>query len=122
MAKISKKKEVYAISDELRGYLEQYGREMPLPIKYTDLLRYEDKIPVLDKHEQDTLWVSLIYSESETNHIHAALKRIYAILQAGGAQGVQDHLYVERVDLCLYGNTNPFRVRIVNRINDNSGF
>jgi hypothetical protein len=30
-----------------------------------------------------------------------------------------DHLSIERVDLCTYGNTRPFRVRIVNRINDN---
>ena len=28
-------------------------------------------------------------------------------------------LYVDRIDLCLYGNSNPFRVRIVNKINDN---
>lgn len=26
---------------------------------------------------------------------------------------------MDRVDLCTYGNTKPFRVRIVNRINDN---
>jgi hypothetical protein len=30
-----------------------------------------------------------------------------------------EHLYVDRIDLCVYGNTQPFRVRIVNRINDN---
>lgn len=119
MAVIKKKKKVYTITPELRAYLGEFGREMKLPIRYSDLLRYEDKIPVMDKHEQDTLWVSLIYSNSETNHIHASLKQIYAILQAGGAQEVQDHLFIERVDLCLYGNTNPFRVRIVNRINDN---
>ena len=29
------------------------------------------------------------------------------------------HLYIDRVDLCLYGNTRPFRVRVVNKINDN---
>jgi hypothetical protein len=32
---------------------------------------------------------------------------------------VMQHLYVDRIDLCTYGNTQPFRVRIVNRINDN---
>lgn len=32
---------------------------------------------------------------------------------------VMEHLYVDRVDLCTYGNTQPFRVRIVNKINDN---
>ena len=29
------------------------------------------------------------------------------------------HLSVDRIDLCVYGNTQPFRVRIVNLINDN---
>ncbi|MEM7657951.1 MAG: hypothetical protein AAF399_17630, partial [Bacteroidota bacterium] len=36
-----------------------------------------------------------------------------------GDLSVMEHLYVDRIDLCLYGNTNPFRVRIVNQINDN---
>ena len=30
-----------------------------------------------------------------------------------------DHLTIDRVDLCVYGNTQPFRVRVVNQINDN---
>jgi predicted unusual protein kinase regulating ubiquinone biosynthesis (AarF/ABC1/UbiB family) len=46
------------------------------------------------------------------------LKKIYAILKADGDVSVIDHLYIDRVDLCVYGNTKPFRVRIVNRIND----
>ena len=31
---------------------------------------------------------------------------------------VMKHLRIDRVDLCTYGNTKPFRVRIVNQIND----
>ena len=30
-----------------------------------------------------------------------------------------EHLYIDRIDLCVFGNTQPFRVRMVNRINDN---
>ncbi|NVK51270.1 MAG: hypothetical protein HWE09_15970, partial [Cyclobacteriaceae bacterium] len=51
--------------------------------------------------------------------IHQSVKRIYAILKAGGDSSVMEHLYVDRIDLCIYGNTQPFRIRIVNRINDN---
>jgi hypothetical protein len=32
---------------------------------------------------------------------------------------VMKHLYIERIDNCLYGNTAPFRVRVVNKLNDN---
>jgi hypothetical protein len=31
---------------------------------------------------------------------------------------VIEHLYIDRIDLCTYGNTKPFRIRIVNKIND----
>ena len=40
-------------------------------------------------------------------------------MKADGDVGVMEHLYVDRVDLCVFGNTQPFRVRIVNKINDN---
>jgi len=51
--------------------------------------------------------------------IHESLKNIYAIMQSGGDMSVLKHLYVDRIDLCVYGNTKPFRIRIVNKINDN---
>jgi len=37
----------------------------------------------------------------------------------GGDLTALEHLEVSRVDYCLFGNTNPFRVRIINRLNDN---
>ena len=119
MAKIQKKKIPFKISKGLRKYLQEYGREIPLPIRYDDLLRYEDSITHLDKHGQDTLWISLLYQQSDLLHIHESLKKIYASLRTHGDLSVMKHLYIDRIDLCLYGNTQPFRVRIVNKINDN---
>ena len=119
MAKIHFKKIPYDIDPGLRGYLEEYGREMPLPIMYTDLLRYSEGISLYDKFGQDTLWISLLYAQDDLAHINEALKKIYAILRANGDMSVMQHLYVDRIDLCLYGNSKPFRVRIVNKINDN---
>jgi hypothetical protein len=40
-------------------------------------------------------------------------------MRTEGDDTLIDHLFVDRVDLCVYGNTKPFRVRIVNKINDN---
>ena len=43
------------ISD-LRGYLDEYSREIKLPIQYKDLLHFESSMPVYDKEGRDTLW------------------------------------------------------------------
>jgi len=118
MAIISKKKKIFKISPYLREYLQTYGREQSIDIQYNDLMRYASSIPLFDHNGNDTLWETVFYHQSEERHIHDALKKIYAILKADGDVSVMEHLYVDRVDLCIYGNTKPFRIRIVNRIND----
>ncbi len=118
MALISKKKKIYKISPFLRAYLQTYGREKQLNIQYDDLIRYASSIPLYDHNGVDTLWETVFYTESEEKHIHEALKKIYAILKADGDVSVIEHLYIDRIDVCIYGNTKPFRVRIVNQIND----
>jgi hypothetical protein len=119
MALISRKKIVYPISDGLRRYLVKYGREVDIPIHYKELLRYSNSIALYDYKGNDTLWETVFYDESDREEIHNHIKKIYAILKADGDMSVMEHLYVDRVDLCTYGNTQPFRIRIVNRINDN---
>jgi hypothetical protein len=119
MARINEKKIPYKVPPILHTYLKTYNRELKLPIEYSDLIRYEYRNTLYDKHGEDTLWVSCQYSQDDLDHINNSLKEIYAILKAGGDTTVQKHLFIDRIDLCLYGNTNPFRVRIVNNINDN---
>lgn len=119
MALISKKKIIYPISDDLRIFLQKYGREVDFPIHYTDLLRYSGSIPLYDYKGNDTLWETVFYAQSDREEIHYNVKKIYSLLKAEGDMSVMKHLYVDRIDLCVYGNTQPFRVRIVNRINDN---
>lgn len=119
MALISKKKIIYKISPGLRKYLIKYSREVDIPIHYQELLRYTNSIALYDSKDQDTLWETVFYDQSDREEIHLNVKKIYALLKAGGDMSVMEHLYVDRIDLCIYGNTQPFRVRIVNRINDN---
>ncbi len=119
MALISKKKLIYPISPVLRRYLIKYSREVDIPIHYHELLRYNGSIALYDTRDQDTLWETVFYAESDREEIHHNVKKIYALLKAGGDMSVMEHLFVDRIDLCVYGNTQPFRVRIVNRINDN---
>ena len=119
MAIISKKKIPYAIDPHLRKYLNKYSRTIDLPLEYKDLLRYDNSIPQYDSAGNDTLWETVFYPPSDMEAIHESLKTIYAMMKASGDLSVMEHLFIDRVDLCVYGNTQPFRVRVVNRINDN---
>ena len=92
---------------------------MKAPIKYSDLTRYDNSIPLYDGIGEDTLWQTVFYPQDDMKHIHYSLKKIYANLKADGDLSVMEHLFIDRVDECTYGNTQPFRVRIVNRVNDN---
>ncbi|MEZ4702444.1 MAG: hypothetical protein R2834_19075 [Rhodothermales bacterium] len=116
---ISRKKEVYPISDYFRSYLERYGRLAPQELRYEDLTRYNNAIPLYDEHGRDTLWSSVFYAPTEQQELHAGLRHAYVHLKADGDMGVADQLYVDRIDLCHYANTLPYRIRIVNKLNDN---
>lgn len=116
--KISRKKLVYPIREPLRKYLRQHGREVNLPLSYADLMNYQESVPLMDKGGKDTLWETAIYPSYAVDNIHMGLKKIYAMLKAGGNLKVQEHLFIHRIDYCTFGNTHPFRVRIVNRYND----
>ena len=50
------------------------------------------------------------------------LSEVYAWLKVDGDLSVVRHLYVDRVDFCTFGNSTPFRVRIVNAYNDNQDY
>ena len=116
---ISRKKPAYPIGDFLAEYLDRYGRLVREGVRYDDIRRHVGQIPLYDEHGDDTLWSTVYYGPSEQAEIHEALRRTYALLKSGGDLSTVEHLYIDRVDLCLYGNTAPFRVRIVNRLNEN---
>lgn len=119
MAIIKKKKIPFLINNTLKDFLLKFNRYLNIPLHYNDLLRYENEIPLYDKDDNDTLWKTVFFSQSDMPSIYENLKQIYATLKASGNISVMQHLYIDRVDLCTYGNTQPFRVRVVNKINDN---
>jgi hypothetical protein len=116
---ITRKKTIYPVNKELRNYLHDNRREIELPVSYEDLKHFKGSIPLRDKKGKDTLWESALYPQTELIHIHEGLKRIYSILRTGGDTSVHRHLHVERIDYCTFGNSNPFRIKIVNNFNDN---
>lgn len=115
----SKKKPLIPASPSLFEYLIEHNREVKLPLQYEDLLRYTASVPLFDQSGVDTLWETVYFSESDRREINAALTHIYALLKMDGDTRASEHLNVARIDFCTFGNTKPFRVRIINRLNDN---
>ncbi|WP_255501867.1 hypothetical protein [Olivibacter sp. SDN3] len=116
--KISQKKPFFPIKPPLRKYLREYQREAKLPLTYKELRNFSESVPVFDKEGNDTLWETPLYLPHEVDHIHDGLKQIYAKLKASGNNRIVEHKFIDRIDYCTFGNTHPFRIRIVNRLND----
>jgi hypothetical protein len=115
---ISKKKATYSVSALFKKYLKRYGREIALPISYETLRHFQHSMPVLDSNGKDTLWETVFYQPTLTQEIHGALKRVYSILKSSGNSQAEEHLHIERIDFCLFGNSKPFRIKIVNNYNE----
>jgi hypothetical protein len=119
MPEISKKKIPVPVGEHLRKYLRHHHRESKIKLQYKDLLDFDVTITLYDKKGKDTFWETCIYKPDIFNEIQKNLLQIYSLMKAGGDMEVMDHLFVERIDNCLYGNTSPFRIRVVNKMNDN---
>lgn len=116
--KISKKKYSYPVSRNFKKYLKSYGRENSLPASYETLEHFSSGISLFDKNGKDTLWETVFYQPSVTDELHLNLKRIYSLLKASGHTQAEEHLHIERIDYCVFGNSKPFRIKIVNNYNE----
>lgn len=116
---ISKKKVIYPVNEQLTHYLKKHGREVPIPVSYSDLLEYSESLPHKAKTGEYTLWESVIYPQSDIPRLYKGLCQIYSLLKTDGNIRVMEHLNVSRIDFCSFGNSQPFRIQIVNRFNDN---
>lgn len=111
------KKPLYPVIAELEEYLGTHGRNFRIPIEYNDLLRFSDQVTKTDENGDPTLWNSVIFHHSEIDEIYKNLVDMYQLLVADGSH--IDYLTVDSVDFCVYGNSQPFRIKILNQINDN---
>ena len=115
----SRKKPFFPVNKGLRSYLRTHGREAALPVSYNDLLNFSYSIPLKDKQGKDTLWEKALYDMKDWEYLRKGLINLYAILKTEGDYTFTSHLDLARIDYCTFGNSNPFRIRIVNRFNDN---
>ena len=118
----TQKKPSFPVKAGLREYLQRYKRENPLSVTYERLRGFHEAVPLPDAAGKPTLWDSVVYESSEMPALNEDLKRIYALLKVDGDFSVVQHLYVDRIDFCTFGNSTPFRVRIVNPYNDNQDY
>lgn len=110
---------MFPIKADLRQYLKRYGREVSLPFSYQDLQRFTYTTPLKDKNGKDTAWEQVSYDMREWDFLRKSLVKVYAILKTEGDLSFANHLDVARIDYCYFGNSQPFRIRIVNKFNDN---
>src|SRR5471030_2384924 len=118
----TRRKPSFPVNEGLRGYLRRYRRDIALPVTYERLRGFQDAAPLPDIDGKPTLWDSVVYDITEMPALNEDLKRIYALLKVDGDFSVVQHLYVDRVDFCTFGNSMPFRIRIVNAYNDNQDY
>lgn len=116
--KISRKKIFFPVSKSFKKYLKRYTRESNLPVSYDALRHFQNSIPLYDKEGKDTLWETVFYHPTLSSEIQHALKRIYSLLKASGHSQAEEHLHIERIDFCVFGNSKPFRIKIVNNYNE----
>ncbi len=115
----SRKKFFYPVNENLKAYLRKYNRDLKVPVQYSDLLRSRLSVPLLDKDGNDTLWETVYYEQREMEVLFPALTQIYAIMNTSGDMEVTEHLQIAQIDYCTFGNSRPFRIRVINRFNDN---
>jgi hypothetical protein len=120
MPMISRRKEKYPVSPSLMQYLHHFGRHAEVPLVYDDLLRFTASMPYEDPSGRETLWLTVAYSPEVMAELQPKLTAIYALLKIGGDLSSLKHLAVERVDFGDFGNSRPFRIRIVNQFNGNA--
>ncbi len=116
---MSKKKPAYPINDELKKYLKKYERRTKSAISYDDLLRFSGGVDLEDIEGNPTLWLRVFYPEFEQNEIEYSLKRIYTQLHSDGNEEIFDYLKIAAIDFCTFGNSKPFRIKVMNLFNNN---
>ncbi|MBL8003161.1 MAG: hypothetical protein JNL05_14510 [Flavobacteriales bacterium] len=117
---IAHKKPMYPVGPALWDYLRDHSRSTRLPLVYADLLRYDSLMPQRDAAGRETLWNTVLLRPSDQADLHERLVAVYQLLIADGRP--IDYLRVASIDYCIYGNSQPFRIKILNLINDNHDY
>ena len=111
-------KEAFPVSAELQLYLQNNGRDVELPVSYTDLLYYSHATALRDKKGKLTHWETVVYDQKVRLRLNGLLLKTYAILKGGHMIAFGKGLQVLSIDFCEFGNSVPFRISVINRENN----
>lgn len=117
---IRNRKPAFPIGARLAEFLHSTERAQKLPLTYNDLLRHDGLLAQHDAQGRETLWTTVMLRPSEMEDLHERLVHLYQMIVADGR--MVDHLRVASIDFCAYGNSQPFRIKILNQINDNHDY
>lgn len=103
-------KETYPVSPALQQYLQQYKRDIELPVTYTELLHYRYTDSIKDEDGRHTHWENVVYEASLFKQLQKKLSIAYALLKKISAASVE----VNTIDFCEFANSMPFRIVVEN--------
>lgn len=106
-------KDIFPVNAAFRQYLQHFGRAAELPLLYSDLTNYSYADSLRDKKGKWTHWENAVYEPGQLNFLKPALIETYLRLKKKTPSLPQKQFDIERIDFCEYGNSIPFRIKII---------
>ncbi|HMO61188.1 MAG TPA: hypothetical protein PKC39_01470 [Ferruginibacter sp.] len=101
-------KETYPVLQPLQQYLQQYKRDIELPLTYDELLHYRYTDSIRDEDGRHTHWENVVYDKKLQETLFAQCLSVYGLLTQTATTG----LTVTAIDFCEFANSMPFRITV----------
>ena len=115
-------KDAFPVNAAFREYLQQYRRDIEIPLHYSDLIMYSHADSLKDVRGKWTHWENAVYEPCQLEFLKAGLIKTYVILKQLSIPAPETQLDIEQIDFCEYGNSIPFRIKIINNHNRQTDF
>ena len=101
-------KEIYPVSKGLQQYLQDWKRDIDLPIRYQSLFHYRYTDAIKDKNGKHTHWENVVYEEQVFSQLQQQLIETFCKLKN---QSVGNYA-IDAIHFCEFANSMPFRITI----------
>lgn len=115
-------KDAFPVNAAFREYLQQYRRDIDIPLLYSDLINYSHADSLKDIKGKWTHWENAVYEPDQQEFLKGVLIKTYTILKQLLVPAPVTQFDIERIDFCEYGNSVPFRIKIINNNNGQHDF
>ncbi|MFT3682781.1 MAG: hypothetical protein QM791_21160 [Ferruginibacter sp.] len=111
-------KEAYPVSNDLQHYLQHCGRDIYLPVTYSELLHYRYSDAIKDEDGKHTHWENVVYEEGFLKVLEPKLIETFSLLKKVKDTG----FIIKAIDFCEFANSMPFRVTLIDESNTTDCF